>query len=65
MIQPVHFTAPPTGSEGKGLRPLVQQQCTGTLTIGKATTCVDSLNVSVAAAILIHSLTLSAAANRQ
>jgi 23S rRNA (guanosine2251-2'-O)-methyltransferase len=43
------------GSEGKGMRPLVKKHCDVLLSIplfGK----VDSLNVSVAAGILLHEI---------
>jgi 23S rRNA (guanosine2251-2'-O)-methyltransferase len=41
------------GAEGKGLRPLVRRQCDGTVSIPLAGT-VESLNVSVAAAVLLY-----------
>lgn len=41
------------GAEGKGLRPLVRRQCDGTVSIPLAGN-VESLNVSVAAAVLLY-----------
>jgi 23S rRNA (guanosine2251-2'-O)-methyltransferase len=41
------------GAEGKGLRPLVRRQCDGTVSIPLAGS-VESLNVSVAAAVLLY-----------
>ena len=50
------------GSEGRGLRPLVRKCCTQLLRIGpgplpdQPASGVDSLNVSVAAGVLLHHL---------
>ena len=41
------------GAEGKGLRPLVRRQCDGVVSIPLAGS-VESLNVSVAAAVLLY-----------
>ena len=41
------------GAEGKGLRPLVRRTCDGTVSIPLAGS-VESLNVSVAAAVLLY-----------
>jgi 23S rRNA (guanosine2251-2'-O)-methyltransferase len=41
------------GAEGKGLRPLVRKTCDAALSIPLAG-CVESLNVSVAAAVLLY-----------
>jgi 23S rRNA (guanosine2251-2'-O)-methyltransferase len=41
------------GAEGRGLRPLVRRTCDGTVAIPLAG-CVESLNVSVAAAVLLY-----------
>lgn len=55
------------GSEGKGLRTLVRRACTGLIRVDGLTDDakqmgVDSLNVSVAAGILLHQLMNSAPA---
>jgi tRNA G18 (ribose-2'-O)-methylase SpoU len=55
----------PPGSEGRGVRPLVEQQCDIRLSIAiRASPLVDSLNVSVAAGLLLHHLTLNARTTR-
>ena len=41
------------GAEGKGVRPLVRKTCDATISIPLATG-VESLNVSVAAAVLLY-----------
>jgi 23S rRNA (guanosine2251-2'-O)-methyltransferase len=41
------------GAEGKGVRPLVRKTCDGTVAIPLADG-VESLNVSVAAAVLLY-----------
>ena len=52
------------GSEGKGLRTTVKRACTGLIRVDStapvaASVGVDSLNVSVAAGILLHQLLYS------
>jgi 23S rRNA (guanosine2251-2'-O)-methyltransferase len=41
------------GAEGKGLRPLVRRTCDAAVSIPMAG-CIESLNVSVAAALLLY-----------
>ena len=41
------------GAEGRGIRPLVRRACDGAVSIPQLG-CVDSLNVSVAAALLLY-----------
>jgi 23S rRNA (guanosine2251-2'-O)-methyltransferase len=41
------------GAEGKGLRPLVRRTCDASVSI-PVSGCVESLNVSVAAALLLY-----------
>ncbi len=47
------------GSEQSGLSKSVKEQCDGFVTIEGSTDSLESLNVSVAAGILLHSLTVS------
>ena len=46
------------GSEGRGVSPLVQKLCDGTLSLPMAADCggVDSFNVSVAAGMLLYEI---------
>ena len=46
------------GSEGKGLRQLTKKQCDLLYSISASANTLESLNVSVAAGILIHRLAL-------